>query len=1271
MAGVVVSILGKFQVETEAGKLRFPTRKCESLLACLILHPEGMHRNQLASLLWPDVEDELARRNLRTTLWRLKRTINGSPCLRLRSTEGKVNLLHVEAEVDVLRFRDLLQKGHETPQKRFELLKLAESIYKGDLLEDRLEEWCEEERHHLRRAYVALLKDLAESSKSAGETAIALQYARKVVAMEPLDEDANRELMILFHLAGKRTEALAQFEILRQLLRRELDVSPSQATLQAWLHIRSHPNAGHPASAPIGFSDEVSSTKSDSIPLVGRAGLVSDLFHWIDDAARGRGGAVIISGEAGIGKTKFVEFVGAETGLRGFDILYGQCPDLQNTRPYQVFVQALWQRICESLRAERAATPPGLLLSSMVSESMPRKSVYQTDVLSNDYDSAMIVEAFLSLFDGADTARPMLLVLEDIHRIDRASANLLITLLGRLSKRKLFVLTTIRSDEPVSRSILSQMIAGGAREVQIHPLREEEVGKLLRLALNSTSVARPVINYVWERSGGVPLFALEFLRYLQAEGMIACTPDGHWVLNGKMKALEASGGIPSRVQEIIRRRIESLDPTAKRVLLTASVSSTEVHFEILKELVGISEESFVDAIDRLVDLRFLRQTELGYQFSHELVKLVAAAMVGKAYLRIMHGRAGRLLEHREPCRSEELAWHFEMAGEAENALVYVEESGDKARSVHANADAAAWYSKALKLYDEFHPGTTQYLGVRARLLQKRQDVLDLLGERDMQGSDITAIHAIAQKLGDKRLLAESLNLRANLLIRLNHAADALKCTRLASRYFRGIGDGGGIARSHEVAGLAYDTLRRYSAASAEFECAKEMFRQARDRSGEARSLVHIGVCLSYSNQNMAALKYFDKAEGLLGTLGDRRNLAMVCLRKGMLHRFLGQSKTSQSLILAAINTFGELGDRIGEARALSQLAATHAAMGLLRDAVHECETGLRMARQAKDVRALMMILNNSAYAVYRLTGGLARALRFICEALRLVSEAGNIENSAPYEDTMAALLLDAGRTQEALRWAERSKARYMVSGSRTWIGVDVHYRIGMILAKLGQPRQALGSFQRAQRHLGRNSDPVSDLLIATAMANSFLELGNLKAASECEKRITNLLRRVDSVERIQEVYWTQFCILKKAGRDGAASRALRRAVTTIVYQASPLKGPMRKRFLSIPLNATILQKFWSSNRSLGMRATSNVEAEEILSILVGRLGRGSADVASSDRFKSDSLIATRRRAVLGLVQRGSVKQREVAGRLGVSVRTVRNDMAELKKQGLLETPLGN
>ncbi len=1273
MPRVVVSLLGRFGVETEAGKLSFPTRKTESLLAYLILHPEGGQRDRLASTFWPDMEDFRARRNLRSTLWRLKRTIDADVPMRLRITDERVTLFCEGVVVDVLRFKEILRKARGGGEERSELLKSAESLYKGDLLENRLEEWCEEERRLLRSAYMEILKDLAAISKTAGETAVALKYTLKVVEMEPLDEDAQRELMILFHLAGRRAEALAQFECVRQLLKRELGVSPSQTTLQVWQHIRSNRNADLPAPSVMNSSESGPQPESGVTPLIGRETAVSELLRSIEDAAHSRSSAAIILGETGVGKTRLVEAIIAEASLRGFDVLRGQCSDLQNSRPYHVFIQALWQRISDSSsRAEGTAIPLNTLLRSLMPDSSNGARTGPAGSPSGTYDGAIIVEAFLSLLvGGADGKRPTLLVLDDIHRVDGASTALLVTLLGRLSKQRLFVLLTMRSDDPKTKTVASALIAGGAKEIQLQPLSQAEIGKLTRSTLRSSSVADAVTKYVWERSSGVPLFAIEFLKYLQAEGLVVEHADKHWVLSARVRTAETSGGIPSRIQEIVRRRIEALDPDVRRVLLISAIFATEAYFEILKDVVGMSEDALADAAEQLASLRFLRETEQGFQFGHEVIKYVASTMVGKTRLRLMHARVGRLLEQRMPFRVEDLAWHFEMAGDVVKGLAYAEASGDKARAVHANADAAAWYTKALKLHDKYYRGSADDLRLRASLLQKRQDVLDLLGDRDGQAADIAAVHAMAQQLDDKRLLAESLNLRANLLIRLNAAGDALKCARLANRYFREIGDDGGVARSHETAGLAYENLRRYSAASAEFERAQEMFRRVDDKAGEARGLIRIGTCLGYSNRNVSALRCLDKARRLLEALADHRNLAMVFLQQGILHRSLGQLRTSEVLMLRGIRIFREIGDRVGEARALGQLAITHAAAGLLRDAVHDSETALRIARQTGDVRALVMTLNNSAFGVHRLTGTLSRAQRYVREALRLVSEAGNGENPTAYEDTMAAILLEAGRPKDALRWTKRSEARYVASGSRSWLGIDIYMRLGAILAKLGRPREAQRAFQHAQHHLAGNSEPGTELLLVTGTAQTFLELGNMRAAAEYEKRISHLLRRVDGVERIQNVYWTQFRLLKKTGRSRAAARALRRAVAATIRQASTLRKPMRKRFLAMPLNSNILREFWRSNRSLGMPAIPNTGTEEIMSMLAEHLDIGGSGLVSPVGSVVDSVVAARRRALLSLVKQGRVKQRELAHHLGVSVRTVRNDITRLRKQGLLEARSAN
>ncbi len=1278
MPGPAVSLLGKFEFATEAGALRFPTRKTESLFAYLLLNPGVVRRERLASVLWPMADEERARRNLSTTLWRLKKAIGDLACFRLRADGTRVELSREGVDVDVLRFKALLGGSDKSGDVRTRALQEAQSLYRGDLLEDYADEWCEEERRHLRQLYVRLLKEMGIIAKRAGDNHAALGYVRSAVELEPLDEDAHHELILLYHLNGDNIASLAQFETLKRQLKTELGILPSRGTFELWQHIRRSQSAeaGNPAIPPVMAKGNGMLSSSQSIPMFGREDSVQELLREVNSVALGGSSAAVVVGEAGVGKTRLVEAISVEATLTGFDVLIGQCPELQDPRPYSLFVQALWPRMREALNQfENASSPLGGLLRTLAPDYAEDTGSPRPEPPSGIYGSAIIVEALFSLFEGKYATRPTLLILEDIHQVDRASADLLVALLHRLPKPRLFVLTTMRSGDLQGNSMLSNLVEGGIREIRLEPLDEVATAKLARAALRSNNVAGSVIKYVWTRSGGIPLFALEFLNYLQAERLLGMRKDGQWTLDERVYAVEASGGIPSRVTEVIRRRIEALDPVYKRVLLVAAVVGREVYFEILRSLTALSEDVLADATDHLVNVRLLHETERGFRFGHDLIRLVSESMLGKARLRLLHARVGRLIERLVPWQTEDLAWHYEEAGNLREALNNAEASGDKAKSVYANADAASWYSKALGVLDRLYSGThhPHLLHRRVALLHKRQDALELLGDRERQTEDIASMHALAQVLNDKRLLAESLRLHANLLIRVNAAGDALKSARQAGRLFERVKDVRGVARVHETSGMAYENLRRYSAASAEFGKALRLFRQIGDPAEEARSLLHLGASLSYRNRDLAAMRCWDRAESLLRQIEDRRTLCMVHLQRGVLYRYLGRLQASESLILRGVAGLREIGDRVGEARGFGQLACTHAAMGKLREAIHECEKALRIAGQARDIRAQVMTLNNAAFGVYRLTGGFWRAERYINEAMRLVAEAGNVENSAGYEDTLAAVLMEAGRPTEALRWARRSEARYIAAGHRTWMGVQIRLRIGSILLDLGQPGKALSYLFRARREIADTRELALQLSIETATARASLACGDLKAAMRYQANIAKLLRRVDGVEQIQKIYWTQFQILDKAGMQAAARRFLRLAVAAVIRQAGTLKAPMRRRFLAMRANADILRQFWSRNDFWESSAAAGANAGEFFNAIAGYIAAGnkrdsaksSAPFSQASDGPMASIVASRRQFVLGLIQRSHTTQEEISKTLGVSVRTVRYDIAVLRKQGLL------
>jgi tetratricopeptide (TPR) repeat protein len=629
--------------------------------------------------------------------------------------------------------------------------------------------------------------------------------------------------------------------------------------------------------------------------------------------------------------------------------------------------------------------------------------------------------------------------------------------------------------------------------------------------------------------------------------------------------------IPLRVHDLIRRRIDMLDEADRNVLSAAAVLGLEMRFDDLQELVGLSENDLVICTDRLVRTHLLAEKADGFRFPHESVRLVAISSASKVRLRALHLKVADLLELRMPWLKEDLAWHFEEAGCAEKALSCAEACGDKARSVHANANADEWYSKALSMIESCRSGADG-LYRRVELLKKRQEVRELLGDRVGQARDVNAIGEAASELKDTHLRGEAAVLRSNLLIRGNRGREALGVALHAIQTFESIGDVAGESRAHEIVGLVYLNVRRYDLAQGAFQRALSMYRSIKERAGEARSLTHLATVLAHRVQNLDAIKCLDRAEVLLKELEDDRSRAFVLLQKGILYRFLGKAAISEQLLQGSLDGFRRIGDKVGEARGLSQLALTHAIMGRLREAVHESEQALRMVRRAGDVRAEILFLNNAAYGVLRLVGDFKRAQRYATRAMKLVAEDQGSENATMYADSMAAVLLEEGNLEAAHHWAKLSRSLSTARGMRgTWIDLTARFTLGCICLELGRLARALKHLSTVRARLKSCGESELELRAIAAIARAHLARADSTTALGCLHEMRGLLAKVDGAERMQEIHWTRFRVLHSCQNFPAARRALYKAYECMMEQLKTLKGPMRRRFMAMPINVGIAE----------------------------------------------------------------------------------------------------
>ena len=242
-----VYTLGQFRLVADARDLdwrAWPRKQAVTLLRILVSHRgRPVHRDALLEALWPDVDPEAGLKRLKVVVHALRRGLepkeSGSNGSSYIVTEGEGYCLPVGAHlwVDADRFQELAQRAQEAianglRQEAMANCEDAMAVYQGDYLEEELySDWVASPRERLQELYLTLLFKAASLYTEAGLLEQAVETCQKAIAIDPCRESVHRLLMQSLWKAGRRAEALRQFNLCRQALRQELSVDPMPETL--------------------------------------------------------------------------------------------------------------------------------------------------------------------------------------------------------------------------------------------------------------------------------------------------------------------------------------------------------------------------------------------------------------------------------------------------------------------------------------------------------------------------------------------------------------------------------------------------------------------------------------------------------------------------------------------------------------------------------------------------------------------------------------------------------------------------------------------------------------------------------------------------------------------------------------------------------------------------------------------------------------------------------------------------------------------------------
>jgi DNA-binding CsgD family transcriptional regulator/tetratricopeptide (TPR) repeat protein len=454
--------------------------------------------------------------------------------------------------------------------------------------------------------------------------------------------------------------------------------------------------------------------------FVGRDADVEALAAAFAASAGGAPRFVVVRGEAGIGKTRLVREATEGAAEAGAIVLVGECLDIGSAGlPYLPLASALrgLARQLSPERLERVVGPGRRELAAIVPELAPDDDggdARDLELLPSGLGQARLFERVLGLLRALAADAPVVLVVEDVHWIDRATRDLITFLSRNLTDERLTIVLTCREhDLPRGHPILTWLADIGRAPstvvLQLGRLDRAAVDRQLRL-ISGTTFGAALADRVWRRSQGNPLLVEE------------------------LAAAGGAGERPASIVEILLARARRLDPSARLVVDAVAVAGRPTDERLLAEVLEAAESDVETGLRSALDTGLLELEPAGdrYRFRHELLREVVEQELLPGARRRLHAQFARRLEARPDLAdtspvgaASELAHHFAEAGLASEAYRRAIDAAAASEAVHAYADAHRHLESAIGLEEAAGEMSRD---VRGHLRQRAADDADLGGD---------------------------------------------------------------------------------------------------------------------------------------------------------------------------------------------------------------------------------------------------------------------------------------------------------------------------------------------------------------------------------------------------------------------------------------------------------------------------------------------------------------------------------------------------------------
>ena len=528
--------------------------------------------------------------------------------------------------------------------------------------------------------------------------------------------------------------------------------------------------------------------------FVGRQAEMEALGGYFDGLDRG-GRVIFLPGEAGVGKTRLAEEIGRVAEERGGRTIWGACFYEQGMGSYMPFLDALGYLFnkAENGLSDQEREELGRLLEqeapeladlAVHSSTTARVRAGFAAAFGTEEDTRTarqrLFDTIANLLSAVAEARPLVVILEDMHWADEAALQLLQYLGRRAAETQLLFLVTYRPEElaeeepgsgPFSRMLRQLDTENLLREVPLERLGSDEVRQLAGSLFLEAEFSQDFVEYLYTQSQGNPFIAVEIMKMLRHQDVLYCE-SGIWSVRVDFAEVQ----IPDRVNALIMQRVDQLDLELRELLQIAAVIGQNFTSRVLEAGAGLSRIALLKALFRLEKrYRLIVSVKGGYEFSHSKIREVLYEEIPWELRCEYHRMVAAILEEQgeqgQAVEDAQLGYHLYQAEEFERAVPYLSRVGDEVYRLFNWRSASLLFDQLVEACQR-SDGPAEVL-LRALKLGGRSCAQSTLYEKAQEKFE--AMRQLAAQAGRPEDEADAWKQQAMVYKRQRRFSDAVRC----------------------------------------------------------------------------------------------------------------------------------------------------------------------------------------------------------------------------------------------------------------------------------------------------------------------------------------------------------------------------------------------------------------------------------------------------------------------------------------------------------------